>query len=40
MSVLRYTFEISIAGCNTECAHCCVSGGKAPTIQFDDYMHG
>ena len=34
---MKYTFEISIAGCETECAHCYVSGGRAPAIQFDDY---
>ena len=34
---MKYTFEISIAGCNTQCLHCYVSGGKAPLMSYDDY---
>lgn len=36
---MKYTFEISIAGCNTECAHCYVSGGKAPVMPVNDYFY-
>lgn len=35
---LKYTFEISIAGCNTECAHCYVSGGPSSVIHFEKYI--
>ena len=35
---MKYTFEVSIAGCNTQCAHCYVSGGKAPVMAHADYL--
>ncbi len=34
---MKYTFEVSVAGCNTECAHCYISGGPAPAVRFDGY---
>jgi len=37
MNLLKYTFEISIAGCNTECAHCYISGGKSTIISLENY---
>ncbi len=35
---MQYTFEVTIAGCNTECLHCYVGGGKGPLMSFDDYI--
>lgn len=34
---MKYTFEITIAGCSTNCAHCYVNGGPAPIMPLDDY---
>ena len=34
---MKYTFEISVAGCATTCAHCYVSGGFAPAINADKF---
>jgi len=34
---MKYTFEITIAGCVTNCAHCYVNGGMGSSMCFDDY---
>lgn len=34
---MKYTFEITVAGCATNCAHCYVDGGTAPPMRFDTY---
>lgn len=34
---MKYTFEITIAGCSTNCEHCYVNGGPAPIMPLDDY---
>lgn len=34
---MKYTFEITIAGCSTNCAHCYVNGGSAPTMTLKDF---
>ena len=34
---MKYTIEITVAGCTTSCAHCYVNGGHAPTMSFDDF---
>lgn len=34
---MKYTFEITIAGCSTNCAHCYVNGGPAPSMALDDF---
>lgn len=34
---MKYTFEITIAGCAVNCAHCYVSGGTGTPMRFDDY---
>lgn len=34
---MKYTFEITICGCSTNCAHCYVDGGAAPQIKLSDY---
>lgn len=34
---MKYTIEISIAGCSTNCAHCYVDGGFAPYMSFENY---
>lgn len=34
---MKYTFEVTIAGCATNCAHCYVDGGPAPQIKLSDY---
>ena len=35
---MKYTFEISVSGCETECAHCYVGGGRAAAVSFGDYV--
>ncbi len=34
---MKYTFEITIAGCVTNCAHCYVNGGMGTPMYFKDY---
>ena len=34
---MKYTFEITIAGCSTNCAHCYVNGGIGKSMSYDDY---
>lgn len=34
---MKYTFEISISGCNTICKHCYVSGGPGKNIDLQIY---
>jgi len=34
---MKYTFEITICGCSTNCAHCYVDGGAAPQISLSSY---
>ena len=34
---MKYTFEITICGCSTNCAHCYVDGGAAPQISLPSY---
>lgn len=34
---MKYTFEFTIAGCSTNCAHCYVDGGPASQMKLDDY---
>ena len=34
---MKYTFEITIAGCSTNCAHCYVNGGPAPSMALEDF---
>ncbi len=34
---MKYTIEISIAGCSTNCTHCYVDGGFAPYMSFENY---
>ena len=34
---MKYTFEITIAGCATNCAHCYVDGGPARQMRFNDF---
>jgi len=34
---LQYTFEISVSGCNTKCAHCYVSGGPATPMPHEKF---
>ncbi len=36
---MKYTFEITIAGCSTNCAHCYVDGGPAPQMTPEKYKH-
>ncbi len=36
---MKYTIEITVAGCTTSCAHCYVGGGHAPTMKFDDFSY-
>lgn len=35
---MKYTFEITIAGCSTNCAHCYVDGGPAPSMPLEDFQ--
>lgn len=34
---MKYTFEITVAGCATTCAHCYVGGGRAPCMRREDF---
>lgn len=34
---MKYTFEITIAGCACSCAHCYVDGGPGPIMSYEDY---
>lgn len=34
---MEYTFEITVAGCNTNCRHCYVSGGPGPHMPLATY---
>ena len=34
---MEYTFEITVAGCNTNCRHCYVSGGPGPYMPLATY---
>ena len=34
---MKYTIEITIAGCSVNCAHCYVDGGYAKPMSFEDY---
>lgn len=35
---MKYTFEITVAGCATNCAHCYVAGGPGPIMPYEDYV--
>ncbi len=35
---MKYTFEISIAGCNTDCLHCYIDGGPGAVMPYEDYI--
>lgn len=35
---MQYTFEISLAGCNTNCLHCYVDGGPSKHMSYEDYI--
>lgn len=35
---MKYTFEITLAGCNTNCFHCYVNGGPGAIMPYEDYM--
>lgn len=35
---MKYTFEITIAGCAVSCAHCYVNGGPDKPIKLSDFM--
>lgn len=35
---MKYTFEITLAGCNTNCIHCYVDGGPGPIMPYEDYI--
>jgi MoaA/NifB/PqqE/SkfB family radical SAM enzyme len=37
---MKYTFEVTLSGCNNECAHCCVSGGKAAAMPLENFTFG
>lgn len=34
---MKYTFEITVAGCAMNCAHCYVDGGIGSAMRFDDF---
>lgn len=36
---MKYTFEITVAGCAMNCAHCYVDGGIGPSMRFDAYTY-
>lgn len=36
---MKYTFEITIAGCSTNCMHCYVDGGPAPIMALEDFRY-
>lgn len=35
---MKYTFEITISGCATNCGHCYVDGGPGAMMPFEDYV--
>jgi len=35
---MKYTFEITICGCATNCRHCYVNGGPGPIMPYEDYV--
>lgn len=35
---MKYTFEITIAGCAANCAHCYINGGPDKTIRLSDFI--
>lgn len=35
---MQYTFEISLAGCNTNCMYCYVDGGPSMHMSYEDYL--
>lgn len=35
---MQYTFEISMAGCSTNCMHCCVDGGPSRNMSLSNYI--
>lgn len=35
---MQYTFEITLAGCGTNCMHCSVDGGPSRNMSFSDYI--
>lgn len=37
-SAMQYTFEITMAGCGTNCMHCSVDGGPSRNMSFSDYI--
>lgn len=36
---MQYTFEITVAGCNTRCKHCYISGGPAKSMKLDAFQY-
>lgn len=36
---MQYTFEITIAGCTTNCMHCYVDGGPAPAMSLNAFQY-
>lgn len=35
---MKYTFEISLAGCSTKCMHCYISGGPSKNMDYAQYI--
>lgn len=35
---MEYNIDILVAGCNTTCNHCYVNGGKAPSMELEDFL--
>ena len=35
---MKYTFEISLAGCSTKCMHCYISGKPSKNMDYAQYM--
>lgn len=35
---MQYTFEITLAGCGTNCMHCSVDGGPSRNMSFSNYI--
>lgn len=35
---MQYTFEITLAGCGTNCIHCSVDGGPSRNMSFSNYI--
>ena len=36
---MEYNIDILVAGCNTTCMHCYVNGGKAPSMELEDFKY-